>query len=318
MLYKMDLLCIEEQIYSVINIRLPIEQFSLRKRQRKIVRKVENNFRVCCGKAQTNEAKEQLYQKQKKKFKGFIHPTLSDYLSSGFVSSVFDTYEVCVYDHDKLISVSFFDKGEKALASLIGLYDEDYASYSLGIYTMLKEVEFGQSQDMRWYYPGYVLDRPSQFNYKLRLGDFEYYNANQRWSKYENFIPSETKSFFLIKRLNELEALLIEHNIEYQFVLYPLFSMGYIGYWNAEFIKFPGFFMIKTKKEEKLILSYDLDQEVFVMQNIVPAPNYEHLVNMEASGEFQSRDNYLMRLMMVSEHICISPELDTIRLFLKE
>lgn len=318
MLYKMDLLCIEEQIYSVVNIRLPLEHFSPRKSQRKIIRKVENNFRVSYGKAQPNVAKEFLYQQQKKKFKGFIHPTLSDYLNSGFLSSVFDTQEVCVYDGDQLIAVSFFDKGETALASLLGLYDENYATYSLGVYTMLKEIEFGQQHDMRWYYPGYVLDRPSQFNYKLKLGDFEYYNANKRWSKYENFLPSETKSFFLRERLDEISELLDQLKFKHHFVLYPLFSMGYIGYWNAEFIKYPGFFMIESPNEEKQILSFDLDQNTFVIQNIVPAPTYEHLVNMEASGEFQNTKNYMMRLMMVSEHICLSPELDTIRMFLEE
>ena len=320
MLYKMDLLCIEEQIYSVVNIRLAIEKFSLRKSQRKIIRQVEENFKVTYGMASPDEHKERLYQNQKKKFKGFIHPTLSDYLNSGFVSSVFDTREVCVYDGDKLIAVSFFDKGETALASLLGLYDESYSTYSLGVYTMLKEIEFGQKQEMKWYYPGYVLDRPSQFNYKLKLGDFEYYNSNMRWSKYANFTPSETKSYFLRSKLDEVKEMLDSMNKKSHLALYPLFSMGYIGYWNAEFVKFPGFYVIenKLKNDEKTIISYDLDQEAFTMMNVVPAPTYEHLVNMEASGEFQNTDNYMMKLMMVSEHLCISPELDTLKIFLDE
>jgi len=40
-----------------------------------------------------------------------------------------------------LIAVSFFDRGLNAAASLLCIYDSAYAKYSLGIYTMLKEID---------------------------------------------------------------------------------------------------------------------------------------------------------------------------------
>ena len=128
----------------------------------------------------------------KDRFKGFIHPTLNEYLTSGFHRTVFDTREVCVYDGDKLVAVSYFDVGDRAMASLIGLQHPDYRKFGLGIYTMLKEVEFGRSAGLKWYYPGYVLDLPSDFDYKLELGEFEYYTPTKRWGAFRNFDPSLT------------------------------------------------------------------------------------------------------------------------------
>lgn len=306
MLYKMDLLCLDKEIFSVVNIRLNLERFSLRKSQRKIVKKVEDRFRVTISHAFPNEQKELLYQQQKHKFQGFIHPTLSDYLNSSLPSSVFDTREVCVYDDEKLIAVSFFDLGEKSMASLLCLYDPCYSPFSLGVYTMLKEVEFGIRKGMKWYYPGYVLDSDSGFNYKLRLGDYEYYNSNKRWANFENFDSEESVGRIFKRKMARLEDIFKEFGVEYRYTLYPFFSMGYVGFWSVEFVKFPGFYELPTDDNEiKLIVSFDLDNDVFVVSKAIYASNYDHLVNMEVSEDFAKSDKYLMRLLMISEDLAV-------------
>jgi arginine-tRNA-protein transferase len=303
MLYKMDLLCLEEEIYSVVNIRLNINDFTPRKSHRKILRKAQQNLTLSFGPAEPDAAKEALYHLHKKKFKGFIHPTLEDYLNSGYNETVFDTHEARVYDGDKLVAVSYFDLGHQSMASLLGLYDESYKHYSPGFLTMLMEIEFGRKHGFKWYYPGYVLDQPSQFNYKLRLGDFEYYNPNKRWANYEHFNPTETQAYLLKSKIDELKDALQRLHIGFEEVLYPLFSMGYVSYWNAEFVKYPVFLLIDQGEEEKYLLSYDLDLGLFTVIKAVPAPHYAHLVNMETSGDFKKGSRYAMQLLMVSDHV---------------
>ena len=171
MLYKMDLLCIDAKVYSVVNIRLDMDKHALSKSQRKVKRKVEKAFTVAIGPAKISQSRQRLYAAHKGRFKGFIHETLDEYLHAGFHSTVFDTQEVCVYDGDRLIAVSYFDLGDRSMASLLALYDAEYDHYSLGVYTMLKEIEYGQQTGRKWYYPGYVLDLPSAFDYKLKLGE---------------------------------------------------------------------------------------------------------------------------------------------------
>ena len=96
MLYKMDLLCLENDLYSVINIRLNLEKHILKKSLSKINRRGKAKFRVEFGNVQLNDQKEELYQFQKTKFQGFIHQSLHDFLYSGLNNTVFDTKEVCV------------------------------------------------------------------------------------------------------------------------------------------------------------------------------------------------------------------------------
>lgn len=304
MLYKMDLLCIDDDIFSVVNIRLNLHDFELRKSQRKILRRAANKFQITTGVARPNPAKEKLYHLHKKKFRGFIHPTLDDYLNSGYRDTVFDTCEICVYDGDHLVAVSFYDRGENAVASLLGLYDEHYKVYSPGILTMLLEIQTSIKDGFKWYYPGYVLDQPSQFNYKLKLGNFQYYNPNKRWVTYARFKPEESKAFRYKAEIERLKEVLKERGISFEEVLYPLFSMGYVQYWNADFLKYPLFLALnETERNELTILSYDLDQGLYVAEKVVPAPHYEHLVNMETSGDFREGSRYAMQLLMVSRHL---------------
>ena len=65
MLYKMDLLCIDERLFSVVNIRMNLEQYSPTPRQRKTLRRVESRFTVTYGHAQPDARKEAMYARHK-------------------------------------------------------------------------------------------------------------------------------------------------------------------------------------------------------------------------------------------------------------
>ena len=320
MLYKMDLLCIEDDVFSVVNIRLNLKRFEYSKSQRKIKRNVENKFRVTMGLASPNDAKEALYVQQKSKFKGFIHATLHDYLNSGFHNTVFDTRELCVYDGNKLIAVSYFDIGEKSMASLLGLYDGDYEQYSLGVYTMLREIEYGMAH-LKWYYPGYILDKPSSFNYKLRLGPVEYYNSNKRWSRYEQFNPEETIAFRLKRCLDLLRIELKAEDLPFEEKMYPFFSMGYMGYWNTEFIKFPYFMVLQQQGDRTLLASFNLESNAYELIQAELTPSYDHLINMEMSAEFGNSKRYHLELLHTHAHVLTEHEVSVFvnecKLFLK-
>ena len=57
MLYKMDLLCIDAEVYSVVNIRLELARHALSKSQRKIKRKIEQRFTVAIGPAKISQSR---------------------------------------------------------------------------------------------------------------------------------------------------------------------------------------------------------------------------------------------------------------------
>ena len=310
MLYKMDLLCVDADVFSVVNIRLGLDQYSIKKRHRKIKNRVESRFTITCGEVTLRDEHQRLYEQHKSRFKGFIHATLDEYLHAGFHSTVFDTMQICVFDGDTLIAASYFDLGERSMASLIGMYDEAYADYSLGIYTMLKEIEFGQSTHRRWYYPGYVLDKPSSFDYKLQLGNMEYYTPSKRWGSHVNYDPKQTLAFGLRKAMSRLGKALKQEGIEFRKWHYPYFSMGYMPLWKNRFLHLPLVFELGHDHEGSLMMGFCPESQEYLLLRVNPCPDEQHFINMEQASEYTNGGVYLSHLMEYSEphHACAIPE----------
>ena len=299
MLYKVDLLCIETGIFGVVNIRMNLGQFLLKRSQRKRLSRSDKKFSFSIGTAKPDAEKEALYAMHKHRFKGFIHPTLNEYLTSGFHRTVFDTREVCVYDGDRLVAVSYFDIGERAMASLIGLQHPDYKKYGLGIYTMLKEVEWGQSAGYKWYYPGYVLDLPSDFDYKLSLGEFEYYTPSKRWGSYRNFDPSLTTGARVRSSMSALKNALIEVGITFKERYYPFFSLGYMAPWHLEFLTMPHFLELAETEGRRLIVGYEPLNREYRLLDVGETDQFNHLVRMDHSAGYESDGGHLMEMLQV-------------------
>ena len=158
-MYRQQIICLNDGLYSPVRIRLELPNYEFRRSLRKLNKKVKNHFRVEIreGGFPGEIDKEFLYTHFKKRLSGYLSPTLQRYLWGENTSNVFETYEVAIYDKDELVAISFFDVGEESVASILGLYHEDYEKYSLGFYTMLAEIEFGKKEGYRYYYPGYVL-----------------------------------------------------------------------------------------------------------------------------------------------------------------
>ena len=266
------------------------------------MRKVESKFRIEAGIASIDARKEQLYNLHKNRFQGFIHTSLDDYLNSGFTNSVFDTRELRVYDDKKLIAVSYFDLGGQSAASLLALYDHNYKYYSLGLYTMLKEIEILKNKGFRWYYPGYVLDKESSFDYKLQLGNFEYYNHNQRWVPFINFNPGSGLASKILQKLNDASEGLKNLGVKHDVKLYPFYSFGHMGYWKVQFLGFPKIIVLKREKDDFLILTYESEREMYVLLQTSIANGHEHLIKMEISMDFETSDVYLLDLLKVDHY----------------
>ena len=303
MLYKMDLLCIDNELYSIVNIRVKLENFMFRRSQKKLLRKVDGKFRTVFGEACPTPEKEALYTAHKHRFKGFIHATLEEYLKAGLDTTVFDTREVCIYDGDKLIAVSYFDMGEKSMASLLGLYDERYAEWSLGKVTMLKEIEFGIDNERQWYYPGYILDQDSSFDYKLELGSTEYYTQDNSWAEFSMYDPSKTHGFEIRRNTDKLCQELSNSGIPFKSWLYPYFSMGHIDPWNTYFMRDPAPVELGHDLEGMMVATYSSVKKAYSLFHVNPCPDASHLINLEASDEFSNSTAYLNHLYQTGDFI---------------
>ncbi len=165
----------DDELHGCLQIRMPLHDLSLKKRHRKLLRQNSRRFRVEYEEAGFPDA--EILRVNRLYMAGHPEKTRED-LEYNVVNDdgrkVLNTQLVRVYDEDRLVAFSYFDLGQRVIYTKAGIYDPAYASHSLGIFTMLLEIELARSLNYAYYYPGYYSPTFSAFDYKLQLGPMEY------------------------------------------------------------------------------------------------------------------------------------------------
>ncbi len=267
MIFTCHVLCFRDHVYSTVWIRLALEDYSFKKSMRKLLLKNDKRFRTIIRKAIFDREKQKLYEGHKERFEGYIPNTLNESLFGMEEENLYDTYEVCVYEKDKLIAVSFFDLGSDSIASIMGLYDPDYGQFSLGIYTMLCEIQYGKEHDKKYYYPGYVVPDYKRFDYKLRVGEMDYYDVpTGEWKPIEELKKEVLPAEIMRGMLSLLQEALAEKGIFSKLLIYPFYDKDLFGYEEKEFLQSPLILNIQTplnEKNELLFVKIDLVKKKF-------------------------------------------------------
>jgi len=267
MIFTCHVLCFRDQVYSTVWIRLEMEDYIFKKSARKLLLKNDKLFKTIIRKAIFDREKQKLYEGHKERFEGYIPNTLKESLFGMEEENLYDTYEVCVYEKDKLIAVSFFDIGSDSIASIMGLYDPDYSQFSLGIYTMLCEIEYGKEHDKKYYYPGYVVPDYKKFDYKLRVGKMDFYDVpSGSWKPIEELIKEVLPAETMRRMLSALQKALAEKRILSKLLIYPFYDKDLFGYEEKEFLQSPLILNIQTpvnEKNELLFAEIDLVKKKF-------------------------------------------------------
>lgn len=288
-LFRAKLLCLGGSLYSVVNIRVALEEYRFSRSLRRVLNRGEERFRIEVGPAQVDEQRETMYRQHKRRFKGFIFDTLDEFLFGGMSRFLFDTQEIAIYDDDQLVAVSYFDQGHGSLASLLGLYRGGYQRYSLGLLTMLHEIQYARSMGLRYFYPGYVLQGYPGFDYKLRLGHIQYYNWQGRWRPLER----QDQDTFVVKvleqRIATAAAALQQAQISYRKLIYPFFSVGYLGMMEEDFVR--GALCIELWPEhnedgKSLLLEYVMEDHLYQVSRVHEDHDYVELMEANFSEDF--------------------------------
>lgn len=301
MIFTCHFFCFDGTLYSPVWIRLDLEHYKFRKSLRKIMTRNNQRFNIVIRKAVLDDEKERLYKIHKNRFMGFIHDSLKESLLGYSEDNIYDTYEACVYDEDKLVAVSFWDIGHESIASIIALYDPDYAKYSLGFYTMLLEMQFGIKNKMKYYYPGYVIPGYSKFDYKLRIGDIEFYDYKKSsWLDQSEYREDEIPSFRLKRILADTKVKLEAARIPNRQIMYQLFDRGATRYKRKEFLSQPLFLSCYPKVYDsavRLILEYDLMKDTFRLCKYSKVNELLRLYDYIISDEYDEETRNLLFLI---------------------
>ncbi|GJM33199.1 MAG: hypothetical protein DHS20C18_22000 [Saprospiraceae bacterium] len=320
-IFTTHFLCFDDQFYSAIWVRLPLVDYKFSKSLRKLLRQNDAKFQTKFRRANFNDEKEKLYQVYRATFPGLLAPSLKDSLldGDGEESNVFDTYEVAIYDGDRLIAFSFFDLGNKSVASIIGVYDPEYQKHSLGLFTMIKEIQYTQEKKLQYYYPGYIVPGYARFDYKLRIGLVEYYNLKtSTWLPFPDFREEEIPLNKMEKNLNLLCQKLQDAGIPAQKYYYPLFEANLFGFWRAPYFDYPVLINCLPKKEVKYFLMavFDIRENAFLLHRCVQFDDLRFYFNETYTQSFD-RQRYFMDLIVMEACVFKNKDVDRLVDFLK-
>ncbi|ANQ48217.1 hypothetical protein MY04_0835 [Flammeovirga sp. MY04] len=204
-----EMMYFDDKMQGVLPLRCRLENNMLSRSQRKKIRQTRNKFDIVIEPLNITEDHKTLFTDYRKNRFDEEEKSLLHYFgvdSDKDISLIpYNTWQISFYANGQLAAASFFDVGDKSLSSLMAIYHEDFKDAGLGFISMLFEIEWSLDRNMEFYYPGYTLDMPSCFDYKLRLPNVEFYNWKDEWLKWENINFKTTKRY---RTLHSIKAII--------------------------------------------------------------------------------------------------------------
>lgn len=165
----------------ILPLRLDVAAFRPSKSQRRVRRRnADADLRIVP--ATVDGVREALFLRHRERFTENIPESLRVFLPEAEPDRVpCPCFSVEVRCGGRLAAVSYFDAGATAISSVYALFDPGEAGRSLGILTMLAEIEWAAAQGKRWLYPGYATAGPGIYDYKKRFHPLQYFDWRGRW-----------------------------------------------------------------------------------------------------------------------------------------
>lgn len=87
----------------------------------------------------------------------------------GFVKTCFESFEMSYWLDGKLVCIAVCDLGATSMSAVYTFYDPDLSSQGIGTYSILKQIEYCQSQGIEHLYLGYYVADSPHMSYKSRF-----------------------------------------------------------------------------------------------------------------------------------------------------
>ncbi len=172
-----------ESRFSVMPLRIDLEQFSLTRSQKRVL-KSNRDAKIVIRPSSIDEKKKKLFVKHRLRFTENIPRSLHDFMSPAPDTVPCANLELVVYLRKKLVGVTFLDLGETATSAVYAIFDPAESKRSLGILMMLESIRFSRERGYRYYYPGYAYRESSPYDYKKRFRGLEFLEWDDGWKRY--------------------------------------------------------------------------------------------------------------------------------------
>ncbi len=149
-------------------IRIPVDDFSPSKSQRKTLRKGDAELETIVRQPLIDQEHVDLFNahsRKKRLNKNDRSLDLKDY-HLFLADTCCDTVEFAYFYHRQLVGVSIADRGDSSLSAVYCFYDLDFARLSPGTFSVLKQIEQCQEWGLQYLYLGYFVAENEHMRYK--------------------------------------------------------------------------------------------------------------------------------------------------------
>ena len=167
-----------------------MDNFRLSKSQRR-VRSRNSDLDISIRPTRVSAEIEDLFHRHKERFASGVPSSIYDFISPRPADVPVPGMCATARLRGELVAASFFDVGQAAISSIYGIFDPAIRTRSLGILTMLVELDYARDNGMEFYYHGYAYEGESFYDYKKRFAGLERYDWNGAWIEGLNNVPEE-------------------------------------------------------------------------------------------------------------------------------
>jgi arginine-tRNA-protein transferase len=186
--FRYSLQSVREQWHTVLPLRIQLADFVLSKSQRRILKRNLDLLSSIAPTVVTAEISE-MFQRHKERFSENVPEALHDFLGVEPSTKPCQGMALQCRLENELVASSFMDIGKAAISSIYGVFEPEYSKRSLGIFTMLLEIEFAKRVGMKFYYPGYATSGESHYDYKKKFSALQGFDwREERWRPIGEFL----------------------------------------------------------------------------------------------------------------------------------
>ena len=178
--FRYNLGVYEGGIRRVMPLRIRLSDFCLSKSQRRVLRR-NADLDVSIGPFCVTPETHDLFERHKRRFRSGVPNSIYDFIARDAESSPTELFEITVRDNGSLVAASFFDLAEQSVSAIYGCFDPDETARSLGIFTMLKVIEYAANHGFEFYYHGYAYEGSSFYDYKKGFSGLEQFDWQGNW-----------------------------------------------------------------------------------------------------------------------------------------
>ncbi|OUR97057.1 hypothetical protein A9Q84_12050 [Halobacteriovorax marinus] len=169
---------------SCLPLRVPVTDFTLNKKQRRILRKNEDIV-IERHALEFNQTYYDLFEKHSKKRFNQNESEIGNeeqFIDTFFISSC-PSFILTYKLNEKVIAWGILDYGQNSLSSVYFVFDPDFENRSLGHFSVLKEIEYAREHKLKYYYLGYYVPGNKSMEYKSKYTPHEIFSwKNKTWN----------------------------------------------------------------------------------------------------------------------------------------